>query len=246
MFHPYSWLQSIGLIPRTEIPKAPPQAPASPSPEEAGLPPRVFGLMATVSGRMFDVLNPNPAEVSLDEIAHGLSQINRFNGHTRFPYSVAQHAELCARECLRRYPGMFEAALAVLHHDSAEAYLGDVIRPIKGLIGPVYRQLESRVQAAIHRQFEIRIDAATTAVIHECDNAVVRTEAHELMIGSDKWNWGTIQPAPVRIEEIAPHEAKARFMAMHYRLMEDAERFSPTIPFRPALKAQLASPAVAV
>lgn len=167
----FDWLKSIGLIPKSEPPRAdaePPAAtaqPAEPPPEQAGLADRQPGLMATVSGRLFDVLNPLPEQVSLSEIAHGLSQLCRFNGHTKFPYSVAQHSVYVARECLRRYPEYYETALACLLHDAAEAYVGDVIRPIKVLIAPIYAAIENRVQAAIWAHFQIEPTAATAAVV---------------------------------------------------------------------------------
>jgi uncharacterized protein len=238
-----AWLQSIGLIPRSPEAKQPA---APPTAETAGLANRRLGLMATCWGRLFDVLNPNPNEVTIFEIAHHLSQINRFNGAGKFPYSVAQHSVLCAQECLRRYPACFELALACLLHDAAEAYLGDIIRPVKGLVAREFCPLEAAVQNAIWRHFEIEVDPEMQQIIHECDNAVVRTEAAALMIGSDKWNWGNVVPAVVEIEEISYWVAKERFLAEFSRLMEAAEKYRPTVPFRLVRKARLAGPAVAV
>ena len=84
----------------------------------------------TFSGQGFDPLNPCTKDVRLEDIAHALAQTCRFGGHTPRHYSVAQHAVFVALLVLKvsRRP---DWALLALHHDSAEAYLGDIPRPIK-------------------------------------------------------------------------------------------------------------------
>lgn len=84
----------------------------------------------TRDGNVFDFNNPKPESISLDEIAHSLAIQNRFNGHTRFPYSVAQHSINVSR-LLEEWGERPEVLLAGLMHDAAEAYTGDLISPLK-------------------------------------------------------------------------------------------------------------------
>lgn len=79
----------------------------------------------TASGQRYFPTNPRPEEIHIEDIAHALSQINRYTGHTVRPISVAQHSVLCARHASP------EVALEALLHDAAEAYLGDLSRPVK-------------------------------------------------------------------------------------------------------------------
>ena len=81
--------------------------------------------MMTYTGEMFDPLNPDPELVRIEDIAHALALTNRYNGHTKFPYSVAQH---CVRMAQPDMPGDM---LMSLLHDAAEAYVGDMVHPLK-------------------------------------------------------------------------------------------------------------------
>ena len=90
--------------------------------------------LQTASGRAFDLLNPSPADVDFDDISLALSRVPRFGGHTRRPYSVAQHSVLVA-ELLESagHPG--HVVLQGLLHDATEAYVMDLPRPLKDLVG---------------------------------------------------------------------------------------------------------------
>ena len=89
---------------------------------------RFAPVIQTYSGLVFDFINPAEADVSITDIAHSLALINRFNGHTRRPYSVAEHcvrgSQLIDQKC----------AFHFLMHDAAEAYVGDVAAPLKQLL----------------------------------------------------------------------------------------------------------------
>jgi hypothetical protein len=228
----FGWLRSIGLIPRgDERPeikccggaasgfddrycKCPGSEPEEISTTSEASP----GYVATVSGRMFNVCDIDEGEIEITEIAHALSQINRFCGHTKFPYSVAQHSVNCAIECEERFPGRPELALACLMHDAAEAYCGDVIRPVKRLIRELYAPIERRIQDAIWRRFGIEIDADTQAVIHQVDNAVVMAESSVLMNGSESWNWNGVTPSFVPIVRKHHETARVEFLNAFRRL----------------------------
>jgi hypothetical protein len=96
----------------------------------------------TSQGRYFDLLQPESHNFPVREIAHALSNLCRFTGHTRRFYSVAQHSVLVSYMVPKKH------ALQALFHDASEAYLGDVSSPLKALI-PDYRMIERRVEHAI-------------------------------------------------------------------------------------------------
>jgi uncharacterized protein len=215
------WFEAIGLRPRREV--TPPGEIGLYRPENLLTRSEAHpGFVATVSGRLFDIVNPDPSEIDIDEMAHALSQINRFCGHTQYPYSVAQHSVLCAKECERRYPCRPELALALLLHDGAEYVCCDIIRPLKRMIGSLYRPIEDRVQEAVWKRFGLRVGHSAQAIIHECDNAVVMTESRALMRGSERWNWADTQPSPLKITRMSAYQAERWFLETFKEL--DARR----------------------
>src|SRR6185437_12809345 len=116
--------------------------------------PRAWQRM--LSGRRLDLLDPSPLDVELEDIAHGLARVARWNGQTKGThiYSVAQHAllvEALARAKVPRLDG--KGRLAVLLHDAPEYVIGDMISPFKAVIGDSYKAVEHRLLAAIHRRF---------------------------------------------------------------------------------------------
>ena len=96
------------------------------------------GWITTYTGQHFYPLDPRPHEVNMLDIAHALSMICRFNGHTQFFYSVAEHSIRCAYHAHEQWPDRIELQLAALLHDASEAYLCDIPRPVK-LQLPDYR-----------------------------------------------------------------------------------------------------------
>ncbi len=101
----------------------------------------------TISGRYINLLQPDPYIVWIGDIAHALAHINRFGGHTDTPYSVAEHS-LGVANMLLRSTGDTRTALFGLLHDASEAYLGDMVRPLKRQI-PAYRYIEANMEIAI-------------------------------------------------------------------------------------------------
>lgn len=106
------------------------------------------------SGKHFDLLNPTPDMIRIDDIMLGLARIYRYLGQTRRPISVAEHCIHCAREARTRELSQ-EIQLACLMHDAAEAYIGDLIGPIKSMLEPdsVFLRIEAAVSAAIAVRF---------------------------------------------------------------------------------------------
>ena len=109
-----------------------------------------------LSGRRLDLLDPSPLDVELEDIAHGLARVARWNGQTKGAhiFSVAQHVLLVEALARQKSPTLdARGRLAVLLHDSAEYVIGDMISPFKAVIGDSYKVVEHRLLAAIHLHF---------------------------------------------------------------------------------------------
>ena len=116
--------------------------------------PRAWQRM--LSGRRLDLLDPSPLDVELEDIAHGLARVARWNGQTKGAhiFSVAQHVLLVEALARQKVPGLdARGCLAVLLHDAAEYVIGDMISPFKAVIGDSYKVVENRLLAAIHIRF---------------------------------------------------------------------------------------------
>jgi len=109
-----------------------------------------------LSGRRLDLLDPTPMDIEVEDIAHGLAFVARWNGQTRgdHPFSVAEHSLVVERLYATLYPGApARWRLAALLHDAPEYVIGDMISPVKAAVGPGYKELDTRLQAAIHLRF---------------------------------------------------------------------------------------------
>ncbi len=109
-----------------------------------------------LSGRRLDLLDPTPLDIEVEDIAHGLAFVARWNGQTRgdWPYSVAEHSLLVEEIFARANPGAQPRwRLAALLHDAPEYVIGDMISPVKAAVGPGYGELDLRLTAAIHLRF---------------------------------------------------------------------------------------------
>jgi len=116
--------------------------------------PRAWQRM--LSGRRLDLLDPTPVDIEIEDIAHGLAFVARWNGQTRgdFAYSVAEHSLLVEDIHGRMCPkAPVKWKLAALLHDAPEYVIGDMISPVKAAVGPGYGELDARLTAAIHIRF---------------------------------------------------------------------------------------------
>lgn len=137
--------------------------------------------METFTGKKFWPLDPRIEDVGIEDIAHALSLICRFGGQCREFYSVAQHSCLVADIVLAQEP---QYALAALVHDAAEAYIGDVIRPIKRGI-PELCRAEEQIERLIAKKFGTPFPIP--AVVKWADNVMLRNEHAQLMHGRNRW-----------------------------------------------------------
>ena len=109
-----------------------------------------------LSGRRLDLLDPTPMDIEIEDIAHGLAFVARWNGQTMgdWPYSVAEHSLLVEQIFSEQNPkAPVKWRLAALLHDAPEYVIGDMISPVKAAVGPDYKDLDDRLTSAIHLRF---------------------------------------------------------------------------------------------
>lgn len=160
--------------------------------------------MLTYTGKAFYPMDPDPADIDPRDIAHALSLLCRYNGHCKYFYSVAEHCVLISEYIPEEF------ALWALLHDATEAYVGDMIRPLKSSM-PAYRDAEDRVMAAIATRFGL--EGEMPAIVKEYDTRMLFTERDSLMNMNGKaWvGEGTITPLPVSIHGWEPSIAEVYY-----------------------------------
>ncbi|HEY0302279.1 MAG TPA: HD family hydrolase [Rhizomicrobium sp.] len=129
-------------------------------------PPRAWQRM--LSGRRLDLLDPSPLDVEIEDIAHGLARVARWNGQTKgeHAFCVAQHCVLVERLVAELRPGLArETRLMALLHDAPEYVIGDLISPFKVAIGIDYKALELKLQSAIHIRFGLPAHTPPTLAV---------------------------------------------------------------------------------
>ena len=138
-----------------------------------------------LSGRRLDLLDPSPLDVEIEDIAHGLARVARWNGQTLgdWPYSVAEHC-LLVEEILTRLSPRASARdrLAALLHDAPEYVIGDMISPFKAALGLDYRAFEARLARAVHIRFALPAELPQSLEhrIKRADRASAWLEATQL------------------------------------------------------------------
>lgn len=141
----------------------------------------------TYSGRFIDPLDPSPAALSLDDIAHALANICRFQGHTRRHYSVAEHS-LYVADLLSLWGHGSPTILAGLMHDASEAYIADLTSPLKDdPFGMAFRGAEHRLMECIASRFDFGWPLAKP--VKEADHVLLWCEA-DVLLPSCGTTWG--------------------------------------------------------
>lgn len=172
----------------------------------------------TYSGNKFFPLDARPEEVKIEDIAHALSLICRYGGHARQFYSVSQHSRHVA-ELLAKTHGDDTLTLQGLIHDATEAYLGDMVRPLK-LSMPEYCSIEERLDAVIHEALEVPYPCfEDRAIIKWADNTLLMTERRELVNHSNfEWNIKEKPLDDLKIIPESPAGAKSNFTELWNQL----------------------------
>jgi 5'-deoxynucleotidase YfbR-like HD superfamily hydrolase len=179
-----------------------------------------------LSGRRLDLLDPSPLDIEIEDIAHGLARVARWNGQTmgEHIFSVAQHT-LLVGEIARRQTADLDRrlGLAVLLHDAPEYVIGDMISPFKAVIGGSYKVVEHRLLNAIHIRFGVppTLPAEIIAIIKAADHGAAFLEATALAgFGIDEarrlFGPRPTLPAAVEKDYLTPwlaETAKGRFLA---------------------------------
>lgn len=188
------------------------------------------GWMGTITGRDFYPLDPNAADVELVDVAHGLAFTCRYGGHTKRYYSVAEHCVLVSEvvECDARKAGMppdFVKALALeaLLHDSAEAYIGDMVRPLKHQPQMAeFRRAEERIEECVRERFGIVSTEQSRKVIKIIDDRILVDEITALITGPERYlqtdTLRDVEPIGVMITGWSPELAQHRFIERYREL----------------------------
>jgi uncharacterized protein len=196
--------------------------------------PRAWQRM--LSGRRLDLLNPDAADIEIEDIAHGLARVARWNGQTKgeHAFSVAQHsllveeitARLLAATPMSTIP-LSALRLAALLHDAPEYVVGDLISPFKAAIGYDYKAFELRLLNAVHRRFNLpeQLPPGIATVIKQADGIAAYFEATDLA-GFTLEEADTIFGKPVVLSgwqpatllPVATAEAQARFLTKFEQL----------------------------
>ena len=191
--------------------------------------PRAWQRM--LSGRRLDLLDPTPVDIEIEDIAHGLAFVARWNGQTRgdYAYSVAEHS-LLVEELFRRLTpgGPVKWQLAALLHDAPEYVIGDMISPVKAAVGPGYGALDDRLTAAIHLRFGLpaQIPATVKKQIKRADRVSDWMEATQIAGFTEKEANGFFgRPDKTLIEGLSitlrpPREVRDDFTARHAALLQ--------------------------
>jgi hypothetical protein len=161
------------------------------------------------SGRLFDFLDPHGSDFAIEDIAHGLAHICRYAGQCRDFFSVAEHSIMVSDT-------VSEFAYEALLHDAAEAFVGDVTRPLKQLL-PEFRRIEANVQDAIMKRFGM--DPGYWKSVKDADLRVLAAEQAQIMApGCADWAVAAgIKPAPVLVRCLDPATAKREFLDRYER-----------------------------
>ena len=187
----------------------------------------------TYTGHHFDIFDPDPAKIHIEDIAHHLSLINRFNGATLFPYSVAQHSLMVSSLCPQEYK------LAGLMHDAAEAYVGDFPAPWRSRLWVRWMERSYYLQEQKFDELEpaicdaicgalgtdvwIRSCLSMTAspIVHEADQRALATERRDIMAGGGRWPTdGKFKPSDEVIKERHFRDVEQEFLMRYKELTQ--------------------------
>ena len=166
-------------------------------------------IIQTHDGHHFNFLDPRPASIGIEAVAHALSHLCRFTGHVSEFYSVAQHSLMVSLivPC--------EVAREGLLHDAQEAYVGDVATPLKRLL-PEYMLIEERVESAIAERFSLSWTPDARRAVKQADLTMLATEKRDLlgrMEGELEWALlQNIEPLGQLVRPMQPEHAKRAFL----------------------------------
>lgn len=189
-----------------------------------------------LSGRRLDLINPSAMDIEVEDIAHGLSRVARWNGQTTgdHAFSVAQHSVLVEKIARTLQPDADRQwLLAALVHDASEYVVGDMISPFKNALGVDYRAFEDKLMQAIHIRFGLPavISPQLKKFIKRADKISAYLEATQIAGFSHEESRKFFGPPPVLVQDWSispesPNEAKRVFVQRFNELVSLAEQDS--------------------
>jgi len=191
--------------------------------------PRAWQRM--LSGRRLDLLDPSPMDIEIEDIAHGLARVARWNGQTigEHAFSVAQHSVVVEEIVAHIKPDVEPRwRLAALLHDASEYVIGDMISPFKAALGVDYRTFEERLETAIHVRFGLpaKTPAEIKTLIKQADRACAFFEATQLAGFTHEESLAFFDAPPrgygLTIEPLPPALAQERYLQRYAVLSEAA------------------------
>lgn len=194
--------------------------------------PRAWQRM--LSGRRLDLLDPSPMDIEIEDIAHGLARVARWNGQTigEHAFSVAQHSVVVEEICAHIKPDLEPKwRLAALLHDASEYVIGDMISPFKAALGVDYKTFEERLETAIHVRFGIpaKTPIPIKKLIKQADRACAFFEATQLagFTPSEALEFFDAPPDDyaLHIEPQSPAVAQSRYI-QRYNILSQAAGFA--------------------
>lgn len=186
-----------------------------------------------LSGRRLDLLDPSPLDVEIEDIAHGLARVARWNGQTAGPhaFSVAQHSLVVEEIAEALDPALTVAQrIVALLHDAPEYVIGDMISPFKAALGLDYRAFEGRLEAAIHIRFGLppKPSAPLKTLLKRADLICAWFEATQLAGFTIAEADGLFVAPPaglaLTLEPMAPQDAQDAYLARFAELMAAHDR----------------------
>lgn len=192
--------------------------------------PRAWQRM--LSGRRLDLLDPSPLDIEIEDIAHGLARVARWNGQTKgeHAFSVAQHSLLVESLMGAARPDASPTDLvSALLHDAPEYVIGDMISPFKTALGVDYRQFEARLEAAIRIRFGLtpHVSDSVKALIKEADHEAAFYEATRLAgfnIDEALTLFGAPRPGMAPdLTPLSPNDAQQLFLRRFETLMAEVD-----------------------
>ena len=190
--------------------------------------PRAWQRM--LSGRRLDLLDPSPVDIEIEDIAHGLARVARWNGQTKgpLPFNVAQHSLIVENFCGELKPGWpAKWRLAALLHDAPEFVIGDMISPFKSQLGEQYKTIEGRLMQAIHLRFGLppHLPEAIEKLIKRADRASAYFEAVQLagfdVTEADKFFGPTKGVSPLTLKAMTASKAQEAYLARFHDLSKE-------------------------
>ncbi len=181
----------------------------------------------TSTGKFLDMENPSAEAIDIDDIAHSLGNICRYNGHCLNYYSVAEHAVAVSKRLERKGYGK-NIQLAGLHHDDAESFLGDIPRPLKPLLGQAYIDLTDAIDVVICEGLGLPFgpEAFHSEEVKASDDWNLRVEALHLLPSQGKgWLPTTSTEKQLVVPDyylngIGPKTASKLYLARHRELTQ--------------------------